>query len=81
MSLHPRMTAALAEQHHRDLTGRVGMYRRARAAHGSHAAPARQAKSLMKIIQRTITARGTVLRLIPGLPKRISQPSDEASFW
>lgn len=73
MSPYSCLTAALAEQHRRDLTGRADMYRRARAARSSCAVPERHAASLMKIIQRKITARWTALHLLPGWPKRIGQ--------
>jgi hypothetical protein len=43
MYRHPSMTAALAEQHRRDLINRAESYRLARAARTSRAAPARHA--------------------------------------
>jgi hypothetical protein len=65
MSLQPYDIAALAGQYRRDLIGHAEMYRRARATRSSCTAPARHATSLTKIIQRKITARRTILHLLP----------------
>jgi len=43
MSLHPSITAALADQHRRDLTAQASTCRLARAAH--HGQPARPGRS------------------------------------
>lgn len=60
MSMHPTITAALAEQHRRDLTARAETYRIARATRATRPAPARP----VRIIQNLIAAASRpVIRL------------------
>jgi hypothetical protein len=73
MSPHPTITAALAEQHRRDLTARAEAYRLARTARSSHPAPARHAADPVKLIRPLVTAlRRTAMRLplakVPAAP-------------
>jgi hypothetical protein len=50
MSMHPTITAALAEQHRRDLTARADTYRTARAARAASPAPARPVRIIPNLI-------------------------------
>jgi hypothetical protein len=62
MSMHPTITAAVAEQHRRDLIASAEAHRIARAARGDRPAPAR----LMRIIPQLIAAaRRPAARLLP----------------
>jgi hypothetical protein len=62
MSMHPTITAALADQHRRDMIARAEAHRIARAARASRPAPVRT----MRIIpQRIAAARRPVTRLLP----------------
>jgi hypothetical protein len=54
--MHPSITAAVAEQHRRDLIARAEMYRLAHAARSSRTAATRHASRQMKIIQLPVTA-------------------------
>lgn len=61
MSMHPTLTAALADQHRRDLFARDENHRITRAARASRPAPARP----MRIIPRLFAAaRRPVTRLL-----------------
>lgn len=64
MSMHPTITAALAEQHRRDLTARAETYRIARAAR-SRPAPPRHAADQVGTLPRLIT---TARRMAARLP-------------
>ena len=60
MYRHPSMTAALAEQHRRDLIARAESHRLARTARTSRAAPARPAPRFPVITQLSaMVARAT----------------------
>ena len=62
MSMHPTITAAVAEQHRRDMMADAEAHRIARAARASRPAPARP----MRIISHLIAAVGRpVSRLLP----------------
>lgn len=62
MSVHPAITAAVAEQHRRDMTAQAKAHRIARAARASQTAPARP----MRIIPRLIAAaRRSATPLLP----------------
>jgi hypothetical protein len=62
MSMHPALTAALADQHRRDLLARAENHRIARAARASRPATARP----MRIIPQLVAAaRLPVMRLLP----------------
>jgi hypothetical protein len=62
MSMHPTITAALADQHRRDMIARAEAHRIARAARAGRPAPART----MRIIPQLIAAaRRPVTRLLP----------------
>ena len=50
MSMHPTITAALAEQHRRDLIARAETHRIARAARASRPAPARPTRIIPQLI-------------------------------
>jgi len=63
MSLHPTITAALADQHRRDMITRAGTHRTARTARASRPVPARLARI---IPQRTAAARRSITRLRPA---------------
>jgi hypothetical protein len=60
MSMHPTITAALAEQRRRDLTARAETYRIARAARTASPAPARPVRIIPNLIA---AARRPVTRL------------------
>ena len=61
MSMHPTITAALADQHRRDMIARAEAHRIARAARAGRPAPART----MRIIPQLIAAaRRPVTRLL-----------------
>lgn len=61
MSVHPTITAALADQHRRDLLTRAEAHRAARAARAS-----RPARPPMRIIAQLIAAaRRPATRLLP----------------
>jgi hypothetical protein len=62
MYMHPTITAALAEQHRRDMITRAETHRIARAARRSRPAPARPAWIIPQLI---VAARRTVTRLLP----------------
>jgi hypothetical protein len=64
MSIHPTLTAALADQHRRDLVARVETHRIARAAHADRPAPARP----MRIIPQLIAAARRPVTLLLALP-------------
>jgi hypothetical protein len=55
MSMHPTITAALAEQHRRDLTARAETYRIARAAGPAPARPVRISPHLIAAARRPVT--------------------------
>jgi len=59
MSMHPTLTAALAEEHRRDLLARAEAHRIARAA---RPAPARPTRIIPQLIA---AARRPVTRLLP----------------
>ena len=61
MSMHPTITAALAEQHRRDLTARAETYRIARAARAASPSPARPVRTIPNLIA---AARQPVTRLL-----------------
>ena len=63
MSMHPTITAALAEQHRRDLTARADRYRIARAARAAGPAPARPVRVIPNLIA---AAWRPVTRLLPA---------------
>jgi hypothetical protein len=65
MSMHPTITAALAEQHRRDLTARAETYRIARTARGSRPAAPRHAADQARTLPRLIT---TAWRMAARLP-------------
>jgi hypothetical protein len=62
MSLHPTLTAALAEQHRRDLLARAEAHRITRAARASRRAPAHPTRIIPQLIA---AARRPVMRLLP----------------
>ena len=64
MSMHPTLTAALADQHRRDLVARVETHRIARAAHAGRPAPARP----MRIIPQLTAAARRPVTLLLALP-------------
>jgi hypothetical protein len=53
--MHPTITAALAEQHRRDLTARAEAYRIARAASPAPARPVRIIPNLIAAARRPVT--------------------------
>ena len=55
MSMHPTITAALAEQRRRDLTARAETYRIARAARPAPARPVRIIPNLIRAARRPVT--------------------------
>lgn len=64
MSPHPTITAALAEQHRRDLTARAEAHRLARAVRSSRPASARHPANPVKPIRQLITTvRRSTMRL------------------
>lgn len=66
MSPHPTITAALAEEHRRDLTARAEAWRLARAARTSRPVPACRAAGPVELIRQLVTAlRRTAMRLAP----------------
>ena len=65
MSQHPVTTAALTEQHRRDMIARAEAHRIARAARASRPAPARPARIIPQLIA---AARRPVTRLLPVRP-------------
>jgi hypothetical protein len=65
MSMHPTLTAALADQHRRDLLASAENHRIARAARASRPAPARPARIIPQLIA---AARRPVTRLLPVRP-------------
>jgi len=62
MYQHPATTAALAEQHRRDLIARAEAHRLARAARASRPAPARPMQVILQVIA---AARRPAARLLP----------------
>lgn len=62
MSMHPTLTAALAEQHRRDMIARAETHRIARAARASRPAPASPTRIISQLIAAT---RRPVTRLLP----------------
>jgi len=62
MSMHPTITAALAEQHRRDMIACAETRRIARAARASRPAPARPVRIIPQLIA---AARRPVARLLP----------------
>jgi hypothetical protein len=64
MSMHPTPTAALADQHRRDLLARAENHRITRAARASRPAPARPTR----IIPRLFATARTVTRLAVKAP-------------
>jgi hypothetical protein len=62
MSMHPTLTAALADQHRRDMITRAETHRIARAARASRPAPARPARIIPRL---TAAARRPLARLLP----------------
>ena len=63
MSVHPTITAALAEQRRRDMTARAEAYRIARAARAGSPTPARTPRIIPQLIA---AARRPVTRLLPA---------------
>ena len=62
MSMHPTLTAALAEQRRRDLLARAEAHQCARAARGSRPALVRPTRIIPRLIA---AARRPVTRLLP----------------
>jgi hypothetical protein len=65
MSMHPTPTAALADQHRRDLLARAENHRIARAARASRPAPARPTPIIPQLFA---AARRPVTRLLAAKP-------------
>jgi len=64
------MTAALAEQHRRDLIARAESYRLARTARTSRSAPARHAPRFPVITQLSAMVARATARVFPGHGRR-----------
>ena len=61
---HPTITAALAEQHRRDLTARAEAHRLARAVRSSRPVPTRDTAGPVKLVRQLVAAaRRTAMRL------------------
>jgi hypothetical protein len=69
MFTHPTITAALADQHRRDLTARAEKYRTARAARATRPEPSR----LRRIIPGLVAAARRPVMYLP-LPKAPAAP-------
>jgi hypothetical protein len=63
MSMHPTITAALAEPRRRDLTARADRYRIARAARAARAASPAPARPVQVILHLIVAVRRPVTRL------------------